>query len=326
MLIANPIYDTVFKYLLEDIDIAKGLLSVILGVEIIELNVKPQETVSEVNIDNRPPINIYRLDFVAIVKKEDGQHKKILIELQKTKRSTNIKRFRTYLGENYLKVDEIIENGVPVSQPLEIVTIYFLGFNLDDVPVSILKVTNCFLDATTGNKLEHEPKDKFLRLLNHESYTIQIRKLKPNEKSRVEKILNIFSQYYITNSDQTLDFKGNIDDPLLEKIVNRLTRAIADETLRRQMNMEDEIETELQLMDGKMNDLKKVIEQKDQALEQKDQVIEQKDQVIEQKDQALEQKDQVIEQNVRLIEQKDQALEEYERIVAALKQQLEEKK
>jgi hypothetical protein len=270
---------------------------------------------------------------VAIVKKEDGQYKKILIELQKTKRSTNIKRFRTYLGENYLKVDEIIENGVPVSQPLEIVTIYFLGFNLDDVPVSILKVTNCFLDATTGNKLEHEPKDKFLRLLNHESYTIQIRKLKPNEKSRVEKILNIFSQYYITSSDQTLDFKGSIDDPLLEKIVNRLTRAIADETLRRQMNMEDEIETELQLMDCKMNDLKKVIEQKDQVIEKKDQALEQKDQVIEKKDQALEQKDQVIEQNVRLIEQKDQALEqkdqaleEYARIIAALKQQLEEKK
>jgi hypothetical protein len=280
------------------------------------------------------------LDFVAIVKKEDGQYKKILIELQKTKRSTNIKRFRTYLGENYLKVDEIIENGVPVSQPLEIVTIYFLGFNLDDVPVSILKVTNCFLDATTGNKLEHEPKDKFLRLLNHESYTIQIRKLKPNEKSRVEKILNIFSQYYITSSDQTLDFKGSIDDPLLEKIVNRLTRAIADETLRRQMNMEDEIETELQLMDGKMNDLKKVIEQnvrlieqKDQALEQKDQVIEQKDQaleqnvrLIEQKDQALEQKDQALEQKDQALEQKDQALEEYARIIAALKQQLEEKK
>jgi hypothetical protein len=31
ILIANPIYDVVFKYLLEDIDIAKELLSTILG-------------------------------------------------------------------------------------------------------------------------------------------------------------------------------------------------------------------------------------------------------------------------------------------------------
>lgn len=31
MLIANPIYDVVFKYLLEDIEIARGLLTAILG-------------------------------------------------------------------------------------------------------------------------------------------------------------------------------------------------------------------------------------------------------------------------------------------------------
>ena len=31
MIIANPIYDVVFKYLLEDADIARDLLSTILG-------------------------------------------------------------------------------------------------------------------------------------------------------------------------------------------------------------------------------------------------------------------------------------------------------
>ena len=47
MIIANPIYDVVFKYLLEDIDIARELLSTILGEEIIGLEVKPQETAME---------------------------------------------------------------------------------------------------------------------------------------------------------------------------------------------------------------------------------------------------------------------------------------
>ena len=42
MVIANPIYDTVFKYLMEDLDIAKGVLSIILNTEIVELNVKSQ--------------------------------------------------------------------------------------------------------------------------------------------------------------------------------------------------------------------------------------------------------------------------------------------
>ena len=43
MIIANPIYDVVFKYLLEDKEIARGLLSTIIGEEIEELTVQPQE-------------------------------------------------------------------------------------------------------------------------------------------------------------------------------------------------------------------------------------------------------------------------------------------
>ncbi|MBK9462903.1 MAG: hypothetical protein IPN94_26690 [Sphingobacteriales bacterium] len=44
MLIANPIYDVVFKYLLEDLEIAKGLLSEILQTEILHIAVEQQET------------------------------------------------------------------------------------------------------------------------------------------------------------------------------------------------------------------------------------------------------------------------------------------
>ena len=58
MLIANPIYDVVFKYLLDDAEIARGLLSAILGVEIVSLDVKPQETLvhdedGEIKIDRK---------------------------------------------------------------------------------------------------------------------------------------------------------------------------------------------------------------------------------------------------------------------------------
>ena len=53
MLIANPIYDIVFKYLMEDLDIAKDILSLILNTEIISLTVQPQETTSEVKIRDR---------------------------------------------------------------------------------------------------------------------------------------------------------------------------------------------------------------------------------------------------------------------------------
>jgi hypothetical protein len=57
ILIANPIYDVVFKYLLEDAFIAKELLSTILGVGIVELTVKPQETL--VNDETSGEIKIF---------------------------------------------------------------------------------------------------------------------------------------------------------------------------------------------------------------------------------------------------------------------------
>ena len=43
MIIANPIYNVVFKYLLEDLEIARLFLSRIIGEEIVEVRLQPQE-------------------------------------------------------------------------------------------------------------------------------------------------------------------------------------------------------------------------------------------------------------------------------------------
>ena len=332
MIIANPIYDTVFKYLMEDLDIARDLISLILNTEIVELSVKPQETTAEVVSGNATRINIYRLDFVAVFKQADGTYKKTLVELQKTKRSTNIMRFRRYLGENYKKEDKIMENGVEVSRPLEIITIYFLGFELEDVPTAIMKAKNSFVDVITGNTLVNEPKDKFVRLLNHESYTIQIPKLTANEQNRMEHTLDVFNQKYKTDDLQILNYPGKTNDLLISRIINRLIRAIADENLRRQMNIEDEIETELQILDTKIENIKQALEQKTVEIEQnkvelyqKTVEIEQKTVEIEQKTAEIEQKTVEIEQKTVEIEQNKQTLSLKDQEIEALKRMLADK-
>lgn len=43
MLIENPIYDIVFNYLLDDNKVAKLCFGAIIGIEIYELEFKPQE-------------------------------------------------------------------------------------------------------------------------------------------------------------------------------------------------------------------------------------------------------------------------------------------
>jgi hypothetical protein len=291
MNIANPIYDTVFKYLMEDLDIAKGLLSTILNQEIVDLSFYPQESIAE-NEQIDKPLRVYRIDFAAIIQEPSGRQKKVLIELQKTRRSTNMLRFRRYLAENYQKEETVVQNGEEVKQALEIVTIYFLGFSLDDVHTPVLQVKNSFIDVITGEILEQASKEEFVRLLNHESYMIQIRKLKHPIQSRLERILNIFNQTYkIKDDDHILNFTeeaaNNAPDPLLNKMVNRLTRAIADTAMRKKMDLEDEIEREYQNLEGQINAQKKALAAQQQALAAQQQALAAQQQALEDKDKAL---------------------------------------
>ncbi len=53
MRIANPIYDVVFKYLMEDRESAVLLLSEIIGEDIAELAFHPQESTAEIAGRNR---------------------------------------------------------------------------------------------------------------------------------------------------------------------------------------------------------------------------------------------------------------------------------
>ncbi len=308
MTIANPIYDIVFKYLMEDLDIAKGLLSTILNVEILELSFQPQETISETPQDTKS-IRVYRIDFAAIIKQSDGQIKKVLIELQKTKRNTNAIRFRRYLGENYQKEDAIIDiNGKERKRPLELITIYLLGFELNKTPTAVLYSRPCFRDLVNNERAEYAHAEEFIKLLTHESYFIQIPRLVEPTKTRIEKVLSVFNQTFKSSDEHSLNYELIDDDPLLQKMVNRLTRAIANEEMRRKMNVEDEIEREFA-------EYQETIEQKDEEIKQNKQVIEQNKQVIEQKDQVIEQNKQALEEREKENEALKRQLEEYKKLV-----------
>ena len=241
MIIANPIYDTVFKYLLEDIEISKGLLSAIINEKIIHLSVQPQETIYKTTA-NSLPLTVYRLDFKAIVEMKNGEQKKILIELQKTKRSADIMRFRRYLADNYQNEDSIMVGNEQILQPLEIVTIYFLGFKLENIEPPILKVSNSFYDVSKQKMLELKPREPFIDLLNHESYTIQIPRLPNLHQTDLENMLSVFNQNLVTKDPHELNYVNEKLNPLAKKIVDRLNRAVADKDLMIGLNIEDEIE------------------------------------------------------------------------------------
>lgn len=260
MIIANPIYDVVFKYLLEDIEIARDLLSTILGEEVVSLELKAQETASE----NTWNIQILRLDFKAVIKKKNGSLFKVLIELQKSKQVFDVMRFRRYLGDNYRKEDQIMDkDGLAVLRPLPIITIYFLGFLLNKVPSAVIKVKREYVDAVTEEILG--VKEDFVELLTHDSYMIQVGRLPLEPRGKLDRVMQIFSPMYQNKMNKhQVDFQGDINDPLVRKMVDRLGRAIASDEYRDKMDVEDEIDRIFERELGKKD---VVIAQKDLLLD-----------------------------------------------------------
>jgi hypothetical protein len=297
MIIANPLYDVVFKYLMEDIDIAREILETILGEKILYLEVKPQETATEISPDGS--IRILRFDFKATIEMPSGELKKTLIELQKLKKSFDIMRFRRYLGDNYAKEDDVIvDDGSIVKMPLPIVTIYILGFNLDKLKNAVVKVNREYIDILTGETIENIKED-FIELLTHNSYVIQVRGLPTETKTKLERVLQVFNPKFKTTDSHKLDFTGDTDEPIVQKMLNRLQRAIVDDEMRRKMDVEDEVERILE------REAKKVAAEKDEVIAEQNEVIAEQNEVIAEQSQALAEKDEALAEKDKALLEKD---------------------
>ena len=232
MQIANPIYDVVFKYLMNDSKIAKLLLSSIIGEEIIALDLTPQENV--VDLEQRS-LTVFRIDFSATIKTGEGQ-KKVLLEIQKAKYATDIMRFRKYLGYHYQNKDncyEVKEAEAAYKKALPILSVYFLGYKLDHIRIPIIKVKRTYCDAITGEIIKE--KEEFIESLTHDSFVIQIPYLKGRVQSDLEKLLTIFDQSQATSDTHILNINEKVYPEKYRPIIRRLQQAIAEPKVRKTM-------------------------------------------------------------------------------------------
>ena len=244
MQIANPIYDVVFKYLMEDAKVARLLISSIIGEEIEELVFRPQEYTSDVDKGRfegcSGTLTVYRLDFNARIKTAEGS-KDVLIELQKAKFATDIMRFRNYLAGQYGNYDNtqmatIRDHERRVGIP--IISIYFLGHRLDHTDASIIGVNRIYKDLVTGEQIDI--KESFIESLTHDSYIIQIPQLAKKRRNDLEKLLSIFDQsesidetHHILNINEA-DYPVKYGD-----LIRRLRSVILEPGIRKQMKDED---------------------------------------------------------------------------------------
>jgi hypothetical protein len=290
MLIANPIYDLAFKYLMENLEIAKGIISAIIDEEILHIDFQARES----TIQLPTKFTFFHLDFIARIRDKQGKSKDVLIELQKTNVLFDIIRFRRYLGSQYRKEEDVIQSdGSSAKESLPIVTIYFLGFSLSRTLPAVIKVDRQYIDVLSGKSIAE--RNDFIECLTHDSYVIQIPGLELEMKNRLEYVLSIFKQERLVKGDNRLkDYAYEIEDELLQKILKQLAKAAADNELLEQMEMEElaqhEYETAFAPLERKIEKHEKTIEEKEKTIEEKDKTIEEKDKYISELLKKLESK------------------------------------
>jgi hypothetical protein len=230
MKIANPIYDAVFKYLMEDNNIAKDILSILLSIKIVSLELRPIEYTKKF----RGKLRVYRIDFKAVIQVENGKLLTVLIEIQKASKEGEggFARFRRYLGDSYATSERIlVENKPSKSQNLPIIAVYFLGFPLKGIETPILKIERTYTDGLTGKPLSKTTKAKFVEQLSHDLIAIQIPRLRMDITHESEAVLDVFNQNYQTANPAILEYTRTPVDERVQRILYRLNLALQDEHL-----------------------------------------------------------------------------------------------
>lgn len=265
--LANPLYDAVFKYLMDDERICKTILSALLKKEVLQVEMRRHEYP---NIA-RDTISMFRVDFAAKVQEPDGSQRLILIELQKTWLETETLRFRQYLAVQYNNKENMIKdtNG---KYALPTVAVYMLGHKVGNIKEPVVYVEHNTYDYN-GNIVTEGVPDPFVESLQHNSIIVQIPLLRGHVNNRLDKILSVFDQTNITPDDTrtiALDEAEFADDAEMQRILHRLQAAASNPEIRNRMNAEDEFFKALEDRDTAIMQREKELKEKDTQIKEKD--------------------------------------------------------
>ena len=280
MVIANPIYDVVFKRMMENERVARFFIGTLLDETIENVEVKPQEFTYT---DELAGLAVFRLDFIATIKTASGESKKVLIEIQKAKNQIDMMRsggvpLRNYLGEQYKKEDKINDEKVI----LPITTIYILGFKLTEIDAACIKVQRNYKDLINNKIID--TKSDFVEKLTHaraanRSFIVQVDRITDRYQTKLDKLLSVFEQTNFIDSNKiTKQYKHNTDIEEVKIITDILHHTGTDPDEKKKIEVEQEAwRTVNAMFEDKERELLKALSEKDQALSEKDQALSEKD-------------------------------------------------
>ena len=299
MRIANPMYDAVFKHLLEDPASAKLIVGAILGEEIESLEMAPQEAAVQVGSPQPAApegagFTVLRVDFAATVRTAAGEHLRVLIEVQKARYSNDVMRFRRYLGMHYADQRNTVtyaEGGRERERPRRLTTIYFLGEPLPRTAATVLKVAREYVDTVTGDRLAQ--REEFVEALTHDCYVVQVSRLPAQRRNDLERLLSVFDQdLRAADSRHALELDAATMPERYAPVLRRLQLATASPELRHSMLTEDEIVEAWERVHRENREQQKALaEQQEVLANNRKAIVEHQEAIAEQQEAIAEQQE-----------------------------------
>jgi hypothetical protein len=303
MYITNPIYDTVFRFMLEDKRVARAVLSAIIQEKVVELNFATRERLvrkpDEKDGTWEPEMHytVCRIDFSARIATPEGGSKTVVIELQKARLMSDIMRFRRYLELHFRSWENACgdENSHGARQ---IYCIFILEQDIGIPGCPVIRVDSAVWDVATGKALDTAG-NEFIESIRHRSWIVQTRQLKDSRRTDLERLLSIFC----LGLNHILSVKEDDYPKNCRLIIRRLCTAVGNELIRTEMEYDDDYLKELRFLERELAKQNKVFEEQNKVIEEQDKVIEEKRKVIEEKDKVIEEKKKAFEENNKVIEE-----------------------
>ena len=311
LIIPNPIYDVVFKYLMEDNESAKIVLSTLINEKIKKLTFEPVSHTEKIkDTKTEKEIKLFHLDFTAVIEKQNGQEELIMIEIQKANRASDIFRFKRYISANFQRKQEkeIInprtQTVEKINKPIRLIPIFILNFRIENEINDLIIKTNRRKTGVFKDKQLHK-ENEFIDNLSFDIYVVQLPNLNKIEKfdyendeykTKLYSLLKLFDQDAPNNKNKhRLLLIKKIFPGFLERVIKRLQSAdVNNPDLEEQMNAEDEYLAELIKRDNEISYFKQQLEKEIILSKEKDKVLGEKDRVLGEKDKALKEKHKMI--------------------------------
>lgn len=236
--LANPIYDCVFKFLMEHERIAKILFSTLLKKEVLSAEVHEHKHTKKEKLT----IALFSMDFTVRVKDENGKENTMIVKVLKTWRETETSHLRQHLAYQYNDKENLPWDEDPESSTIPTVMIYLLAHRVGNINEPVIYANHAVRNYD-GQEIVEGKSEPFIKSLIHDSIIIQLPLLNASTANHLYKLLSIFDQSYCNKNDRqiiTLDESNYEDDDDISYILYRLAIATTNADIRYIMNWEDE--------------------------------------------------------------------------------------